>query len=159
MSLEPEVQALSQSHFFRDIAAQRLKLLAFMSDVVLYRTGETVCEQGDEGDTAYFILEGEANIVINTPDGPQVAATVSSQDIVGEIAMLCDIPRTAGIVAKTDLRIMVITREAFFNLMNEFPEVSMKVIRLLAERLENTTRDLADVRGRYNTLMQSSGTS
>lgn len=157
MSLDPEVQALSQSNFFRDIGTAQLKLLAFLSEIIVYRAGETVCEQGELGDTAYFILEGEADIVINTDDGPQIAATLSKHALLGEIAMLCDVPRTAGVVAKTDLRIMVIGRDAFFNLMNEFPDVSMNIIRLLAQRLESTTRDLADVRGRFASLQKAVG--
>lgn len=155
MSLDPEVQALSQSTFFQEIGASRLKLLAFMSDIVVYRSGETLCEQGDTGDTAFFILNGIADIVINTQNGPLVAASLPELSLVGEIAMLCDVPRTAAVVAQTDMRVMIITREAFFNLMNEFPEVSMKVIRLLANRLESTTQDLVKSRSEVASLQEA----
>lgn len=159
MSLDPEVQALSQSSFFQDIGASRLKLLAFMSDIVVYRAGETLCDQGETGDTAFFILEGTADVVVNTNNGPLVAASLPEQSLVGEIAMLCDVPRTAGVVAQTDMRVMIITREAFFNLMNEFPEVSMKVIRLLANRLEATTQDLAKTRSEVASLQAAAASA
>lgn len=155
MSLDPEVEALRQSAFFQDIGASHLKLLAFMSDSVVYRSGETVCEQGDRGDTAFFILDGMADIVVKTDQGPLVAASLPKLSLVGEIAMLCDIPRTATVIAKTDMQVMIITREAFFNLMNEFPDVSMKVIRLLAARLAATTQDLAQSRSEVASLQEA----
>jgi CRP-like cAMP-binding protein len=56
---------------------------------------------------------------------------------------LCDIPRTATVRAKGDLLALRIPRESFLNLIAEYPEVALQIIRVLARRVADTTSDLA----------------
>ena len=108
------------------------------------------------GDTTCLEIRTQSDdiIIVDAGTGPQVAASIGSCNLVGEIAMLCDVPRTAGIIAKTDLKVITITRETFFNLMQEFPEISLKIIRLIAQRLDKTNRELAVLRGEFHELKE-----
>ncbi len=143
MSLETEVDALRKVPLFRGIDAGKLRLLAFISDRTQFHVGEHLCEQGDQGDSAYIILEGSADVVVSTERGERTVATIGANDIVGEIAILCDVPRTATLVAQTDLEVLTVSKENFLKLLEEFPEMALEVMRVLAQRLEKTTRDLA----------------
>ena len=72
--------------------------------------------------------------------------------IVGEIAILCDVPRTATVNARTPLLTLRIDKETFFRLVNEFPQMAVEIMRELAHRLEKTNQQLrsaaAAARGR-----------
>ncbi len=144
MGLQDEVELLRNIPLFAKIEPSKLKLLAFTSERITYAEHDVLFEQGDIGDAAYIIIGGEAEVVVNTPGGPLVVATLKQNEIVGEIAILCDVPRTATVRAKTELTTLRITKDLFFNLVVEFPEISVEIMRELAHRLEKTTKLLRE---------------
>lgn len=143
MSLESEVEALRKVPLFRGIDETKLRLLAFISDRMQYQVGEHLCTQGEEGDSAFIILEGEADVQVDTPGGVKTVAQAKQHSIVGEIAILCDVPRTATLVAASEMDVLTVSKDDFLKLLKEFPEMALEVMRTLAQRLERTTRDLA----------------
>jgi CRP-like cAMP-binding protein len=142
MSLNEEVELLRQIPLFSNIEASKLKLLAFTSERVTYGPGQTLFQQGDMGDAAYIIMDGDAAILIDTPDGPLTVATMGRNAIIGEIAILCDVPRTATVRAESTLVTLRISKDLFFRLVNEFPQMAVEIMRELARRLEKTTAQL-----------------
>ena len=143
MSLAEEVELLKRIPLFANIEVSKLKLLAFTSERIAYKAGETLFNQDEMGDSAHIIMDGEADIVVNTPSGPLTVATMQKNDFVGEIAILCDVPRTATVKAKTDMTTLCINKDLFFRLVTEFPEMAVEIMRVLAQRLEVTTKELA----------------
>lgn len=144
MGLQDEVELLRKIPLFSKIDPSKLKLLAFTSERLTYSEGDTLFEQGDAGDAAYIIIGGKADVVVNTPGGPLTVATLNQNEIVGEIAILCDVPRTATVKAQTELTTLRITKDLFFRLVCEFPEIAVEIMRELAHRLEVTTANLRE---------------
>ncbi len=142
MTLHEEVEALRNIPLFAKIDASKLKLLAFTSERLNYEPGQNLFKQGDPGDAAYIILEGEADIIVNE----LVVATKKKNDFVGEIAILCDVPRTATVRATQPLSALVISKDLFFRLVTEFPDMSVEIMRELANLLNKTTQDLMAAR-------------
>ena len=66
--------------------------------------------------------------------------------IVGEIAILCDVPRTATVTSTGKTVTLRISKELFFRLIEEFPQIAVEVMRELAHRLENTNLQLREAR-------------
>jgi len=145
-SLSDEVDLLRRIPLFAQIDPTKLKLLAFTSERIVFEDGQSVFKQGDEGDAAYVIMEGEADVIVDASAGEIILATVGRNDFVGEIAILCDVPRTATIRAKSQLETLKVSKEHFIRLMAEFPEMSIEVMRELADRLVKTSADLANSR-------------
>lgn len=143
MSLAEEVELLKKIPLFENIEVSKLKLLAFTSERVVFSAGQTVFEQDEMGAAAYIIISGEAEVIVKTPTGPRTIATVAKNDFVGEIAILCDVPRTATIRAKTDLTTLMISKDLFFRMVTEFPQMAVEIMRVLAHRLERTTKAAA----------------
>jgi CRP-like cAMP-binding protein len=142
MSIDKEVEVLRQIPLFANIDPVKLKLMAFASERITFQSGQSLFEHGDEGDAAYIIVEGEADIQVDTPTGPLTVAKVAKNDIVGEIAILCDVPRTATVMATSELTTLRITKDLFFRMVTDFPEMGVEVMRVLAHRLEHTTAQL-----------------
>ncbi|MGP1394836.1 MAG: cyclic nucleotide-binding domain-containing protein [Inquilinaceae bacterium] len=143
MSLTEEVELLKKIPLFANIETSKLKLLAFTSERMTFNAGETLFQQDEIGNSAFIIMDGSADVVVNTPNGPRTVATVGKNDFVGEIAILCDVPRTATVRAATDLTTLCIAKDLFFRLITEFPQMAVEIMRVLAQRLEKTTKAVA----------------
>ncbi len=145
MSIDEEVEVLRRIPLFANVEPAKLKLMCFASERITYKSGQSLCEQGDIGDAAFIILEGAADVIV-THDAPMVVAQVGKDDIVGEIAILVDIPRTATITATGELTALKITKDLFFRMITDFPEMGVEIMRVLAQRLEQTTAQLLKAR-------------
>jgi CRP-like cAMP-binding protein len=142
MSLLQEYELLRRIPFFAEIEPAKLKLLAFMSERVGYDSGKVLFRQGDPADAAYLIIEGEADIIVDTQTGPLSIATLGANDIVGEMAILADVPRTATVRARTRLVALRIGKDPFMRMVREFPTMAISIMRELAHRLELTNNQL-----------------
>jgi CRP-like cAMP-binding protein len=142
VSLNEEVELLRNIPMFANIEPSKLKLLAFTSERMAFKDGDILFRQGEQGDSAYVIIGGEADVIVDTPKGPLTVAKLKRNDIVGEIAILCDVPRTATVRAATKLEAMVIAKDLFFRLIMEFPQMAVEIMRELARRLDATNRKL-----------------
>ncbi len=152
MSLNEEVELLRSVTLFANIEPSKLKLLAFTSERLTFPAGQDLCKQGDIGDAAYVIVSGDADVIIDTPSGPLTVAHVGKNAFVGEIAILIDVPRTATISPTTELETLKISKDLFYRLIAEFPEMAIEIMRELARRLEQTNLQLSDANRRLATV-------
>jgi CRP/FNR family transcriptional regulator, cyclic AMP receptor protein len=142
VSLKEEVGLLQRIPLFANIEASKLKLLAFTSERVAFEAGHVLFNEGDMGDAAYIIMEGEADVLVESPAGPVSVAVLGHNAFVGEIAILCDVPRTATVKARQRLVCLRISKDLFLRLINEFPQMAVAVVRELAHRLEQSNQKL-----------------
>ena len=85
-------------------------------------------------------------VIAETPAGPVSVAVLGRNDIIGEIAILCDVPRTATVKADGELIALKVTKDLFFRMITDFPEMGVEIMRVLAHRLETTTAQLSTAR-------------
>ena len=156
MGLNKDVEALRNIPLFAKIEPSKLKLLAFTSERLRFMAGDELCRQGDVGDAAYIILDGEADILVDTARGPMRVASVGRNDIIGEIAILCDVPRTATVTASSEVETLRISKDGFFHLVTQFPQIGVEVMHELASRLHHTTQALTAAKARLNELDKAS---
>jgi CRP/FNR family transcriptional regulator, cyclic AMP receptor protein len=152
MTLQQDVDVLRKIPLFAKIEPARLKLLAFTSEHIEFAPGEPICRQGEQGDAAYIVLEGTADVVVQSDQGPTRVATVGRNDIVGEIAILCDVPRTATVQATTRLVALRVSKDGFFNLVTQFPQIAVEIMGELASRLHATTQRLTEASARLRSI-------
>jgi CRP-like cAMP-binding protein len=149
--LNDEVKMLKQVPLFAGVSPAKLKLLAFTSERVVYRADEVLFAQGDIGDAAFVILSGRAEVLVDGPSGPIRVAELQENAIVGEIAILCDVARTATVKAISQVEALRISKDNFFKLLTDFPEMTIEMVRVLADRLSQTTLELTEARSRAAT--------
>lgn len=143
MSLNRAVQVMQEMPLFRNVDPKQLKVVAMMGESRTYRTGERLFEKGEEGDAAYIVLEGEVGVLMPSDNGEQVVAVLGQGEIFGELAVICDQPRSTAIVARSALEVLCLDRNVVLNLIREFPDISLELVRILGKRLERTTHELS----------------
>jgi CRP/FNR family cyclic AMP-dependent transcriptional regulator len=157
MSLKEEYEVLRRVPFFAEIEPSKLKLLAFMSERVAFDPGMRLFRQGDPGDAAYLIIAGEAEVIAETPAGPLVLATLGANEIVGEMAILGNVPRAATVRAKGRLITLRISKEPFMRMVREFPSMAVAMMQELAERLAATNNQLSAAQAELRRLQEQGG--
>lgn len=143
MSLEQEVELIRQFPIFSKIQPAMQKLLVFSSERLKYAAGQVMFNAGDMGDAAYIVIDGSIEISVPTPGGPIVVNKLGRNDIIGEIAIFGDVPRTATATALTPVETLKISKELFEKVIRENPDAALELIRVLAARLANTTNQLS----------------
>jgi CRP-like cAMP-binding protein len=142
VSLEQEFELIRRVPIFSTIDPAMLKLLCFSSDRLTYEEGQLMFRAGDPPDSAYIVLEGAVDISVPTPKGPLIVNTLGRNDVIGEIGIFGDVPRTATATARTRLEVLRISRDVFVNVIRGNPDAAIALIRILADRLARTTAQL-----------------
>jgi CRP/FNR family cyclic AMP-dependent transcriptional regulator len=119
------------------------KLLAGERTVRL-REGETLFERGDAGDGCYWLRQGVLAVYVVSATGDQrILAILGPNAIVGELAMIDGMPRSASIRALRACELNFISRAAFTDMLRRHPELYGDIVMSLAGRLRQTDEDMA----------------
>jgi len=145
-TLQQEVETLRRVPLFSVLDPARLKLLAFTSERLSFQAGQDLFHQGDSGDSAYVILKGDASVIVEEKGVETIVARIGQNAVIGEIAVLCEVPRTASVRADTPVEALKIDSQNFLAMLREFPEMGLEVMRELANRLSVTTSQLSRAR-------------
>jgi CRP/FNR family cyclic AMP-dependent transcriptional regulator len=157
VSLQQEFEVLRRVPFFAEIEPSKLKLLAFMSERAGFDDGKVLFRQGDAGDAAYLILDGQAEVVLEGAAGPLIVATLGANDIVGDMAILTGAPRAATVRAKGRLVALRIAKDPFMRMVREFPNMAVSIMQELAHRVESTNNQLRAALSEVQKLRERSG--
>ena len=140
MEYKEAVSVLRGIPVFASLDTASLKLLAFSSSYLSLEDGEALCHQGDPGDSVFVIDEGEVEVSIVLPNGERLrVAALGRHDILGEMAVICNQPRTADVHARGRLKVLKIEADVFLQLVTGNPLAARGMMRILAERLIRST--------------------
>jgi N-acyl-L-homoserine lactone synthetase len=108
-----------------------------------HRQGETVLRQGHYGDAAFVVVDGEVAVIVGSEDHDTEVARLGRGELFGEIALLTTRPRTASVLAVTDVELMVLERDAFQAALRRDSEVGIRLLEILGTRLADLDVRLA----------------
>lgn len=134
-STERLLQVLAATPFFSGFDEEDLRRVVELSDEISVASSTVLIDQGDAGADCYVILEGTVSVYVR---GEHIAS-VGAGSMVGEMALVDHRPRTASVVADTDLVLLKFNSRAFRQLLDEMPKASERVMTMLHERLERST--------------------
>jgi uncharacterized membrane protein len=119
-----------------DEAARDLSALLEARDAP---SGVSLFRTGDAGDAMYLLARGRVRIHIRDADGHEVTlAELATGDFFGEMALLDGKPRSASATVLEDARLVVLAREDFHAFVRRKPEVALKMLSAVTERLRRT---------------------
>lgn len=97
----------------------------------------------DEGDGCYLVRSGAMKATVVSKDGQErLLAIFSSGALIGELALVDDLPRSATVTALRPCRLSHLTKSAFFQLADAHPAVYRYALRLLSQRLRGTNQSV-----------------
>jgi CRP-like cAMP-binding protein len=109
-----------------------------------FEPGETIFEEGAPGEVLYVVQAGEIEISRRgAADERLVVARLGPGEFFGEMSVVLGEPRTARALAVVRARLLELDRETFESMCVERPEIAIRVLQRLAERLIEAERRLA----------------
>ena len=141
-ALNSEARSLRELPLFSNLDATKLKFLAFTSERLTYNPGEVLMRQGEDGEDAFVILKGAAEVVIESDGNEQVLFELGPNKLVGELALLCDSKRTATERARERTTALRLNREVFSEMARQDSHFAFEMTRDLGRRLILTTSEL-----------------
>jgi CRP/FNR family cyclic AMP-dependent transcriptional regulator len=128
---DQKAELIKNVPLFSRCSRKDLASVASIADEVDLPAGQELTRQGDLGREFFVLVDGTADV---TKDGAKVNA-LGPGDFFGEIALVSQMPRTATVVATSPVRALVMRDQEFRGLMKHSPEIQLKVLEALAERL------------------------
>jgi hypothetical protein len=127
-----EITLLRSLPLFAALQPPTLEALARELHPVAAASGERVVREGERGDRFYVVADGELEVAC---EGRSIRR-LGRGECFGEIALLFDVPRTATVTARTDVRLYALEREVFLPVVSGCPDVAVAADALARERLE-----------------------
>jgi CRP-like cAMP-binding protein len=117
-----------------DIAGLEAPAEAFMQNVA-FKAGETIIREGDEGDTAYFIVSGAVDVTIGHGAKARMVGRLETGEVFGEMCLIEPGPRSATIRAASDTECLAASYEEFVAAIEENPARAVGFMKTLVRRL------------------------
>ena len=142
MAVKDDVALLKRIPLFSKVDESQLNVLAFSTERVTVRKGEILYKHGQPGGAAYVIVDGEIGIQRGTKkeDGPDIIAGPGS--LIGEQSMFAGVDHRGTAKALAPVVALKISKELFYRVAEEFPDLAVEAIRAVNEKLDATLSDL-----------------
>lgn len=130
---------------FASLSPEQLSQLASNAADHTYPSGHVIVHQEDAGGNAYAIISGRVRVLESVQDGPvqMFLEEMGPGEIFGELGVLKERPRSAGVVTMERTRCVAIPKKDFLHVLQASKDLSMALLRLLADRLYEADRLLA----------------
>jgi type IV pilus assembly protein PilB len=141
---EELVQFLKNVKLFAELTSDSLKKLGGCLKLADFPPAETIVREGAPGVSMYIIKSGLVEVRKKDPATgiDFLVAQLSGGAAVGEMSLLTGKPRSATVTTVQPTVVFTLTRSDFRNLLTTHPEISLGLARILAERLEEVTRQV-----------------
>lgn len=128
---------LARVELFSGLDKKELHTLAESCQERKYSAGTRIMSQGDTGVGLYIITSGKVRITHSSgPDQPEEdLGTAGAGDVLGEMALLDDLPRSASITAVEDVTALLLPVWEFRTVLRNHPEIALKLLAVLSRRL------------------------
>lgn len=124
-------QTLSEIPIFSECTRKELKAISKLVTPVSIAAGKVLVKEGEPGREFMIIAEGTATVKRNN----RKVATLGPGDFFGELAVLAGVPRTATVIADSDMVVEAMNRQEFSSLLDESPAMAKKILLGAVKRL------------------------
>lgn len=141
---------LSETRLFQTLSHEESTYVEQMLAVTTRKQGSVIYKEGEHAKSVCFVCEGELEVIKKNDKGEDVViATLDKGHTVGEMGIIDGMIRSATIVAKTDVTLVIFRRADFEKIMTEKPDIAFKILHELARSLSlalrETSEDFANV--------------
>jgi PAS domain S-box-containing protein len=154
---------LKKVPLFADLPEADLKRLGQIVEEVRLSTGEELFAEGSPGDRVYIVQEGQLEIFKAFSGREILLAVPEPGEVIGEMALLGEMPRVASVRARTDSVLLAIQKEQLDHLLSTSPSAALAMFYTILARWQATeqevkvrTEALRESEKRYRALFEES---
>ncbi|HEY9839051.1 MAG: Crp/Fnr family transcriptional regulator [Candidatus Sericytochromatia bacterium] len=141
LNTEKLAEFFKKGSLFSNLSNEELNQLAQIVRERKFDRNQVIFYEGDLGGSLYVIVSGTVKIVIMADDGREhILGLLDEGNFFGEISLIDGEPRSATAIALDKVNIVMISREDFVRLLRENPEMSLKIMQTLCDRLRRTDK-------------------
>jgi len=134
------ITLLKQVYLFKHLDEPVLNAIAEQARDVNFKKHAIVMTEGDVGESMYIIKSGSVKVFVSDAEGKElILYHQDTGSVVGDIALLDDAPRSASVTAMEPTTALMLSKQKFLELLREYPDLSIGVIRSLTQRLREAT--------------------
>lgn len=137
---------LRNHELFRELSPDELDQLIAVARIEEFRAKTPIFHKGAAGESMMAVVTGEVKISAPAADGREIVlAMMTEGEVFGEIALLDGCDRTADATAATNCTLLVVHRRDFLPFLNAHPDVAIRLLRVVCQRLRRTTEQVEDL--------------
>jgi CRP/FNR family transcriptional regulator len=137
-------EQLQHVELFEGLEPKEVRLLAKTCTERQFAAGSVLMQEGEAGAGLFILIEGKVRVTQAAGSGqpPREIATLEAGEVIGEMALLDDLPRSATVTAIDPCRCLLMPVWDFRATLRESPEIAIKLLVQLSRRLRKTEQQL-----------------
>ena len=144
--MEGVEETLARAGIFQGVDPDAVSALIADMETVTFPRGMTIFDEGEPGDRLYIIVSGKVKLARHAPDGREnLLSVMGPSDMFGELSIFDPGPRTSSAVCVTEVTAATMDSNMLKAWIDNHPEISQQLLRVLARRLRRTNASLADL--------------
>ncbi|UCD91249.1 MAG: cyclic nucleotide-binding domain-containing protein, partial [Desulfobacterales bacterium] len=157
---DENLDILRKINFFSRLPLEVLKVVAYLCTREKYQKGDYLFHQNEDDGLAFYIITGKASLFHNDKDGEHLIRNFHDGEFVGGLTLLGSLHRLFSLQSTTDLSCLILTRDKFAKVLEQFPDLMPKVLKVVIDIIRAwEERFLGDYSMRCDACMHNIGVS
>ena len=141
-----KIELLQTVSIFWDLKSKELGYIAEKMVARNYDNGNYIFLEDSDGEQCFFVLEGSVKVTRLSKDGREVIlAMLNEGDFFGEMSLLDGESRSANVIALEKTEVLILDRRDFLDVVNDYPQIAVMLLKELAGRLRKSDRQIASL--------------
>ncbi len=119
----------------------------------LYKDGEIICREGDEGNNMYVLQAGKVEVVKKMPDGELALRTLTTGELFGEMALFDRMPRSATVRAVGEARVLSVDKKGFFSRVSKDPTLAFNILESMSKRIRILNDEISKLKRKKGEIL------
>jgi len=147
---------LRSAYFFQDLTDGEIESIAELAQEESFRSGQMIFSEMSSPDKFYIVLEGKVEVWKDYESLDRDLLAVHGEGhLFGEMALIDDLPRSATIVARTEVRVLFLYRDAFIHVLRTNSNVALSLLRSLSAMVRKSNDSFVEDLRRRNLELEN----
>lgn len=129
---------------FEGLRPFQAKIVTLMGELKSFPRGQHIIRQGEMGNEMYVLINGTADVFINSADPPRLVNRLGRGAVFGEMGLIRHHERTADVIATEDVEVLAVNERFLTRVKRRYPRIASEIFfnlsKILSDRLEESQR-------------------